>query len=57
MKTIFTVRESDMIESLREVRFLRMNRHPCIIGKYTCFQLNIWIHYHVMILMTKNVTI
>ena len=37
MKTIFTEREVDMKDTLREVRFLRQNRHPCIIDVYDGF--------------------
>ena len=37
MKTIFTEREIDMKDTLREVRFLRQNRHPCIIDVYDGF--------------------
>ena len=37
IKTIFAERESEMREMLREVRFLRMNRHPCIIDVYDGF--------------------
>jgi hypothetical protein len=37
MKTIFTEREKDMKETLHEVRFLRMNRHPCIIDIHDAF--------------------
>ena len=37
MKTIFTEREVDMKDTLREVRFLRMNRHPCIIDVHDGF--------------------
>ena len=37
IKTIFAERESEMKEMLREVRFLRMNRHACIIEVYDGF--------------------
>jgi len=37
IKTIFAERESEMKEMLREVRFLRMNRHACIIDVYDGF--------------------
>ena len=37
MKTIFTEREIDMKDTLHEVRFLRQNRHPCIIDVHDGF--------------------
>ena len=37
IKTIFTEKESDMKDTLREVRFLRVNRHPCIIDVHDGF--------------------
>ena len=37
IKTIFTEKESEMKDTLREVRFLRMNRHPCIIDVHDGF--------------------
>lgn len=37
MKTIFTEKDADMDETLREVRYLRMNRHPCIIEVHDGF--------------------
>ena len=37
MKTIFTEKEIDMDDTLREVRYLRMNRHPCIIEVHDGF--------------------
>jgi serine/threonine protein kinase len=37
LKTIFTEKESDMKDTLREVRFLRQNRHPCIIDVHDGF--------------------
>lgn len=37
LKTIFTERDADMDETLREVRYLRMNRHPCIIEVHDGF--------------------
>lgn len=37
MKTIFSEKESHMTQTLLEVRFLRGNRHPCIIDVYDVF--------------------
>lgn len=37
MKTIFSEKESGMTQTLLEVRFLRANRHPCIIDVYDVF--------------------
>mmetsp|Transcript_22923 Transcript_22923/g.22105 ORF Transcript_22923/g.22105 Transcript_22923/m.22105 type:complete len:540 (+) Transcript_22923:235-1854(+) len=37
IKTIFTEKESDLKDTLREVRFLRQNRHPCIIDVHDGF--------------------
>ena len=37
LKTIFTEKESEMKDTLREVRFLRQNRHPCIIDVHDGF--------------------
>jgi serine/threonine protein kinase len=36
-KTMLAEREADMKEMLREVKFLRMNRHPCIIDIHDGF--------------------
>ena len=37
MKTIFTEKEINMKDTLHEVRFLRRNRHPCIIDVHDGF--------------------
>jgi serine/threonine protein kinase len=36
-KTIFCDKESQMVETMREVQFLRRNRHPCIIDLHDGF--------------------
>jgi serine/threonine protein kinase len=36
-KTIYCEKEEYLTESLKEVRFLRSNRHPAIIDVHDCF--------------------